>query len=92
MSSTYYNTVYTAHAVKRIMQRRLPLDAVYQIAQVGITVQKNGSKLIKRGDIGGKPVHVVLENNTVITVYVADEFESTVTIQRKRPIAIGCGA
>ena len=47
MSSTYYNTVYTAHAVKRIMQRRLPLDAVYQIAQVGITVQESGKRVGK---------------------------------------------
>lgn len=82
-------TVYTAHAVSRIMQRQLPIDAVYQIAQVGVIVQHSRDRVIKRGDIDGQPVHVVLEDNVIVTVYAADEFKSSVNVQRKRPVAIG---
>jgi hypothetical protein len=83
--------VYTAHAVSRIIQRQLPLNAVFQIAEIGVTVQTNGRRVVKRGEVNGTPVHVVLEHNTIITVYVADEFESEVKVQRKRVAAIGSG-
>ncbi|SFU95941.1 DUF4258 domain-containing protein [Alicyclobacillus macrosporangiidus] len=82
---TMSKPVFDGHAVRRILERRLPVEAVEQIAQVGVTVQENGTRVMKRGDVNGKPVHVVLAKpNTIITVYSADEWESTVAVRRKR--------
>ncbi|MCL6633345.1 MAG: DUF4258 domain-containing protein [Alicyclobacillus herbarius] len=76
--------VFNGHAVRRIIERRLPIEAVEQIAQVGVTVQENGTRVMKRGDINGKPIHVVLAKpNTVITVYSADEWKTSITVRRK---------
>ncbi len=81
--------VYDIHAVKRIVQRRLPIDAVDQIAQVGVPVQESSERVMKRGDINGRPVHVVLvKPNTVITVYFADEWESNITVRRKHKYSL----
>ena len=81
--------VYDIHAVKRMVQRRLPVDVIDQIAQVGVTVQENRHRVMKRGDLNGKPIHVVLAKpNTVITVYAADEWDSTITVCRKRMSAM----
>lgn len=80
------NNVYGIHAVKRLMQRHLSIDAIDQIAKVGVTVQENGDRALKRGDINGKPVHVVVEKpNVIVTVYTADEWMSEITVTRKRP-------
>lgn len=77
--------VYDIHAVKRMVQRRLPVDVIEKIAQVGVTVQEDRNRVMKRGDLNGKPIHVVLAKpNTVITVYTADEWDSTITVYRKR--------
>lgn len=77
--------VYDIHAVKRMVQRRLPVDVIDQIAQVGVTVQEDRNRVMKRGDLNGTPIHVVLAKpNTVITVYTADEWDSTITVYRKR--------
>ncbi|MCL6444205.1 MAG: DUF4258 domain-containing protein [Alicyclobacillus sp.] len=82
--------VYGIHAVKRLWQRHLPVDAVDQIAQVGVTVQESSDRVVKRGEINGKPVHVVLvKPNVVITVYVADEWESTIKVRRKSSASAG---
>jgi hypothetical protein len=85
MSMKMTRPVYDIHAVKRILQRRLPIDAVEQIAQVGVTVQEDSQYVMKRGDVNGRPVHVVLlKPNTVKTVYIANEWESSITVRRKR--------
>lgn len=77
--------LYQPHAVKRLLERQLSVDAVNHIAEVGVTVQEGGGRVMKRGEVGGKPVHVVLERpNTIITVYAADEWESTITLSRKK--------
>lgn len=77
--------VYGSHAVKRLLQRHLPIDAIDQIAQVGVTVQESRDRIMKRGDVDGKPIHVIIAKpNTVITVYAADEWTSRVIVHRKR--------
>jgi len=76
---------YEFHAVKRMLQRRLSVDAIAQIAEVGVTVQESKDCVMKRGDINGKPVHVVLDKaaNLVRTVYTADQWDSTITVQKR---------
>lgn len=85
MSSRTHRPVYDIHAVKRMVQRRIPVDVVDRIAQVGVTVQESMHRVMKRGDVNGQAIHVVLAKpNTVITVYTADEWDSTITVCRKR--------
>lgn len=83
--------VYDRHAVKRIMQRRIPLDVIEQIAHVGVAVQEDTRYVMKRGDWNGNPVHVVMEKPaTVKTVYVADEWKSRISVRHnKRREAVG---
>ncbi|MCF8568426.1 DUF4258 domain-containing protein [Alicyclobacillus tolerans] len=89
MSSKTNRPVYDIHAVKRMVQRQLPVDVIDRIAQVGVTVQESRHRVMKRGDVNGKPIHVVLAKpNTVITVYAADEWDSTITVCRKRKTAV----
>lgn len=76
--------LYAGHAVKRIVERRLPVDVISQIAKVGITVQESRRRVMKRGEVCGQAVHVVLQKpNTVITVYFADEWDVAVRRNRK---------
>jgi predicted SpoU family rRNA methylase len=76
--------VFEEHAVKRVIVRKLPVDAICQIAQFGVTVQQTHDRVMKRGEINGKPVHVVLVGpNVVKTFYEANEWESTITVRRK---------
>lgn len=79
--------VFEEHAVKRVIDRRLPVDAICQIAQFGVTVQQTHDRVMKCGEINGKPVHVVLVRpNVVKTFYEANEWESTITVRRKRHV------
>ncbi|WDL99819.1 DUF4258 domain-containing protein (plasmid) [Alicyclobacillus sp. ALC3] len=79
--------VYDRHAVKRIIQRRIPLDVIEQIAQVGVAVQEDKRHVMKRGDWNGNPVHVVMEKPTTVkSVYVADEWKSTISVRRNRHV------
>lgn len=75
--------LFREHAVIRIVQRRVPISAVSNIAQFGVTVQNDSNRSVRRGEINGEPVHVVTEGNQVVTVYFATEFESTVTVQHR---------
>lgn len=84
MKAKQTKLTFDIHAVKRIVERRLPVDAVAQIAEVGVTVQESRDCVMKRGDINGKPVHVVLVANSIRTVYTADQWDSTITIHRKK--------
>lgn len=78
--------VFSEHAVQRIVQRRVPISAISLIAQVGITVQRTHNRVMKRGEVGGLPVHLVIHEptNTLISVYFADEWVSTITLERKK--------
>ena len=80
--------VFSTHAVRRLVQRRVPIDAIVQIALVGITVQAKRDRVVKRGDFHGKPIHVVLDTvkNVVVTEYFADEWESRIEVRRQRPM------
>lgn len=83
MTQTRMRPVFAPHTVKRIIQRRVSIDAVAQIAEFGVVVQENGSRVMKRGDVQGTPIHVVVEHpNVVVTVYFADEWKSTITVKR----------
>lgn len=71
--------VYDVHAVRRIVQRRVPIDAIEQIARFGVTIQASKHHVMKRGEIAGKPVHVVINLPcTIKTVYIANEWSVTV--------------
>ena len=75
--------LFAPHTVKRILQRRVPIDAVAQIAEFGVVVQENGNRVMKRGEVNNLPIHVVVERpNAVVSVYFADEWQSTITVQR----------
>lgn len=77
--------IFTSYAVKRLMQRHLSVDVIDQIAQVGVTVQESETRVMKRGDVNGMPVHVVIEKpNTVITLYAADEWDSSIRVRHSR--------
>jgi len=75
--------VFASHTVKRMIQRRVSVDAVARIAEFGVVVQASENRVMKRGEVNGMPIHVVIEHpNVVVTVYFADEWESTITVQR----------
>ncbi|MCF8568012.1 hypothetical protein LLE49_25130 [Alicyclobacillus tolerans] len=75
--------VFAPHTVRRIIQRRVSVDAVEQIAKFGVVVQDSGLRVMKRGEVQGIPIHVVVERpNVVVTVYFANEWKSTVTVNR----------
>ena len=75
--------VFGTHAVKRLMKRKVPLDAIVQIAEFGVTVQTTGERTMRRGEVNGEAIHVVVEHpNVIVTVYFADEWTSTVTVER----------
>ena len=77
---------FRCHAVKRLVERRVPIDVIVQIAQVGVTVQAKRDRVVKRGDFRGKPIHVVLDTvkNEVVTEYFANEWESRIEVRRQR--------
>ena len=82
---TMMKPVFTSYAIRRMVQRNLPIDAVERIAQVGVTVQESETRAMKRGDVNGMPVHVVIEKpNTVITLYAADEWDSSIRVRHSR--------
>lgn len=75
--------VYAEHAVKRIVDRGVPIVAVSMIVRYGVTVEKNGERLVKRGEFENVPIHVVVHKpETVISVYFADEWTSEITVHR----------
>lgn len=84
-SSQHYKMrpVFATHTVRRIIQRRVSVDAVARIAEFGVVVQASELRVMKRGEVNGIPIHVVVEHpNVIVTVYFADEWESTITVQR----------
>ncbi|WP_258111902.1 DUF4258 domain-containing protein [Alicyclobacillus sp. SP_1] len=80
------NPTYTEHAVRRILERHLPMDVVSNVAKHGVTVQRNQNVVMKRGEWGDKPIHVVVDphHNSIVTVYVANEWESGVWVRHVR--------
>ena len=79
---------FRSHAVKRLVERRVPIDVIVQIAQVGVTVQAKRDRVVKRGDFRGQPIHVVLDTvkNEVVTEYFANEWESRIEVRRRPPM------
>ena len=72
------------HAVRRMFERKVPIDVAVNVAQCGVVVHENENFCMKRGDWIKKPVHVVIDKhlNTIVTVYVADEWESVILVRR----------
>ena len=62
--------VFGTHAVKRIQERHLNVDAVWQIALVGIVIERSGKRELKRGEFQGHAILVVIEQpNVIVTAY-----------------------
>ncbi|EPZ47885.1 MULTISPECIES: DUF4258 domain-containing protein [Alicyclobacillus] len=78
--------LFTEHAVKRIVKRRVPISSISLVAQVGITIQSTNDRVMKRGDVNGQQIHVVIEKpSTIISVYFADQWSSTIDVTRHKP-------
>ncbi|MFD1676079.1 DUF4258 domain-containing protein [Alicyclobacillus fodiniaquatilis] len=83
--------VWGHHAVTRLFQRggstenmKQMMDAIRMIVEYGVTVEKNGPRSVKRGELEGEPVHVIVEKpNVIITLYFADEWESHIVVKRQ---------
>ena len=58
--------VFGTHAVKRIAERHIPIDAVWQIATVGVVVETRGIRRKKRGEFDGHTIDVIVEEPNVI--------------------------
>ena len=81
MTKQYF--LFDPHAVRRLISRRVPYEAVLQIAEFGVTVQESSLSKMKRGEVNGMAVHVVvLKEHIIKTVYFADEWVSKVTVER----------
>jgi hypothetical protein len=80
------NPTYNEHAVKRVVERHVPIDVVTNVAKHGVTVQRNQQFVMKRGEWGEKPIHVVVDRskNSIVTLYVANEWESGVWVRHSR--------
>ncbi|MFX4303648.1 DUF4258 domain-containing protein [Alicyclobacillus tolerans] len=84
MKST--NPTYKEHAVKRLVERHVPIDVVTNVAKHGVTVQRNKQFVMKRGEWDDRPIHVVVDQklNAIVTLYVANEWESGVWVRHSR--------
>jgi len=80
--------LFDVHAVHRIVQRKLPINAIAQIAETGVPVQETDSSVLVRGQCKGQPIHVFIlkqpQGNVIHTAYVADEWESKMVVSRPR--------
>lgn len=66
--------VFAAHAVQQISRRHLNLDAVWQIARVGVAVEHKGKRVVKRGEYNRQAIDVVLEEpNVIVMAYPLDK-------------------
>ena len=71
--------VFGAHAVKRVVERHLPIDAVWQIATVGTVVQTSGLRKVKQGEFDGRRIRVVVEQpNVIVTAYAERDMQATI--------------
>ncbi|MHB1685203.1 MAG: DUF4258 domain-containing protein [Bacilli bacterium] len=63
--------VFGTHAVKRLAKRHIDVDAVWQIANVGIVVKENDIRTVKQGELDGRRIRVVVEApNVIVTAFV----------------------
>ncbi|MCY0875258.1 MAG: hypothetical protein OWT28_03135 [Firmicutes bacterium] len=79
---------YDRHAVRRMLLRQIPLQIVEKVATVGVPVKETRRMVLMRGQWGKKAIHVLKskQTHTVHTVYVADEWQSSITVTRMRQV------
>jgi hypothetical protein len=75
--------IFRTHAVQRMFERRIPMEAVRQVLQSGEMIEDYSEEMPDPGGLfsakaGRRPMHVVMAENTqadelvVITVYEPD--------------------
>lgn len=83
------NITYHRHAVRRMLLRQIPLHVVEKVATVGVPVKETSRMVLMRGQWGQQAIHVLKakKTNTVHTVYIADEWHSSITVTRMKRTA-----
>jgi hypothetical protein len=83
MDKTISPIIFRIHAVQRMFERGIPVDAVRQVLQSGEMIEDYSDEMPAPGGLisakrGRRPIHVVVAENTeddelvVITVYEPD--------------------
>lgn len=78
------NALFSGHAVRRILLRKIPVHIVERIASYGVPVRDTKDAVLIRGMWGDKAVHVLRCKHThaIRTVYVAEEWDSHIAVKR----------
>lgn len=78
--------VFTAHAGQMMKKRKITREIARSVALYGHVVRKDkySPTVVKRGNVGNRPVHVVMAGKTVITAYWADRWNCSVRLVKVR--------